>query len=94
MRNARYTGILDAQMINILTICVKVAALCTIVTYTLLGNQLSPQKVFKLVAWLENLRYVLFMVMGMNLRLTMKAYYSSLRVQVRVPIFLNSRITQ
>ena len=94
MLKALQANVMDVQLTNTNTICTKIIAFVTIITYVLLDNQLSPQKVFKLVAWLENLRYVLFMVMGMNLRLTMKAYYSSLRVQVRVPIFLNSRITQ
>lgn len=76
-------SIMDNQISNLSIICSKVIACCTIITYVLTDHQLSPQKVFKLVAWLETLRFVVFMALPLAMSFGLKAYYSSVRIQVK-----------
>ena len=79
---ALQSNILDLQITNFNTIGIKLIAMATIVGYVLTGNELSPQKLFKLLAWLEAVRYNLFVSMGMALVFVSKGYYSCRRLEV------------
>ena len=61
---------------------VKVIAMCTIITYVLSGHELTPQKVFKLIAWLEVLRYSLFYGLNKSVVYLSQAYFSCQRIEV------------
>ena len=76
------SNLLDLQMTNFNTIGTKMVALATIVGYILAGNELSPQKLFKLLAWLETVRCNLFIGMGIGLVFGSKSYYSCKRIEV------------
>ena len=83
MEYALKARIMDTQLLNAINMCSKIIAFFTIISYVLLTNELSLQQVLILLAWLENMRFILFMIFGSNLMFVAKGYYSSLRVQVR-----------
>ena len=64
------------------TIGIKIIAMATIVGYALTRNELSPQRVFNLLEWLEAVRYNLFMAFEMGLMFDIKGYYSCKRIDV------------
>ena len=78
------SSVLDLQMTNFNTVATKMVALATIVGYVLAGNELSPQKLFKLLAWLETVRFNLFCSMGLALVFGSKTYYSCKRIEVKI----------
>ena len=84
MKKSFQTLLMATESLALITASNKIMGLCTVVAYVFFAyNELSIQKVIKLVAWLDVLGHSVIRRWTDGIRQNSQAYFSALRIQVR-----------
>ena len=82
MKRSLQSGIMQMYGTSLYVMSAKIIGMCTIIAYVISGHELTSQKVFKLLAWLEVARFSLFYGMNRSVMYLSQAYFSSQRIEV------------
>ena len=82
MKKSVISGIVEMFGNEVYVWSAKLIAMCTIIAFVSEGHGLTSQKVFKLIAWLEVVRYSFFYAVQRSIIYLSQAYFSAQRIEV------------
>ena len=85
MKRSVISGIVEMFSSGLYVWSAKLIAMCTVIAYVSDGQELSPQKAFKLIAWLEVVRYSFYYAVHRSIIYLSQAYFSAQRIEVQTP---------